>query len=78
LSLSDALYAALMSVTEKDGMFKLEGNHEFPVESNELDGNCLITRQAQKDLWSIIDGEMLRTRNSVVMLILGPAGSGKV
>jgi hypothetical protein len=72
------LYGALLSATEKDGMFKLEGNHEIPVESNELDGNCLITRQAQEDLWSIIDGEMLRTQYSVVMLILGPAGSGKV
>lgn len=59
-------------------MFQLEGTLAFPVEPNEGQGDCLIVRQAQKDLWSIIDGELLKKPNVSVMFIVGPAGSGKV
>jgi hypothetical protein len=72
------LYAALLSATEKDGMFKLEGKLQFPVEPKEQNGDCLIVRQSQKDLWSIIDGELLNKKDVSIMVIVGPAGSGKV
>ena len=82
--LYDALMGSANFLDNKCDYVDLE-NLQFPVETSTILNNRLIVRQAQHDLWYLfkhavlpgetVDGRVVPIRT---MLIVGPAGTGKV
>lgn len=84
------MFKALQEVQAKeDGfggtMFQLSNDAIFPCEDedNVVDqgrslANTLIIRQADEDIWSLVDQHLIQSDKLKGFLILGSAGAGKV
>ncbi len=79
------LFKALQEVEAKDDgfggeIFKLPAGVLFPCERETSTlANTLIVRQADEDILSVINDLLAdKTKCAAVILIIGPAGAGKV
>ena len=79
--MSDQLVAelqhALCNAIEHDGVIKLQDNLIFPVETHALNGDSLLVREAQRDLWDVTLNKLVRG-TTIVLIFVGPTGCGKV
>lgn len=71
------LIDALSSVEEVNAVYQLPFNAKFPVESADRYSGMLIMRKAHEDVWKIVKNNVL-TRDCPVLIVVGPAGVGKV
>lgn len=73
----DKLLAALMHATNTDGVYQLPPHIKYPVEKEDEFSGMLIMRQAHVDMWTVVNEQMLKG-NCPVLIVVGPAGVGKV
>lgn len=76
---TEELRSALLNATinDKTSEIRLPVGMRFPVEPSHPFAGVLLVRQAQKDV-NIVFQKMLMTKQRNTMLLLGPAGIGKV